>query len=101
MIVTDGRIAWVGIASGMKVPPGAAVEDFPGKYVIPGMINVHGHVSVTSGLVQDTKRFYTREGVANNLALYARYGITSVVSLGTDQPLVYQVRQEQRGGRPK
>jgi imidazolonepropionase-like amidohydrolase len=101
MIVTDGRITWVGHASAMKVPPGAAVQDFAGKYVIPGIINLHGHVSVTSGLVQDTKRFYTHEGVANNLALYARYGITSVASLGTDQPLVYQVRQEQRSGRPK
>ena len=85
----------------MKIPPGGRIQDFTGRYVIPGMINLHGHVSITSGLVQDTKRFYTREGVARNLALYARYGITAVASLGTDQPLVYQIRQEQRAGRPK
>jgi imidazolonepropionase-like amidohydrolase len=101
MIVTDGRITWVGPAAQMKIPSGGRVQDFTGRYVMPGMLNLHGHVSITSGLVQDTTRFYTREGVAKNLALYARYGITAVASLGTDQPLVYQIRQEQQAGRPR
>jgi imidazolonepropionase-like amidohydrolase len=99
MIVTDGRISWVGPAEEMKAP-GGAVQDLTGRYVIPGLINLHGHVSITSGLTQDVKRFYTREGVAANLGLYARYGVTTVASLGTDQPLVYQVRDEQHSGRP-
>src|SRR5450432_4533771 len=100
MIVTDGRITWLGPSAQMKIPPGGTVRDLSGKYVMPGMINLHGHVSITSGLDQDAKSFYTRDRVAKNLALYARYGITAVVSLGTDQPLVYQIREEQRGGRP-
>ena len=101
MIVTDGRITWVGAAGQMKIPAGARVQDFTGRYVIPGMINLHGHVSIASGPVQDPKRFFTREGVTRNLALYARYGITAVASLGTDQPLVYEIRQEQGAGRPR
>jgi imidazolonepropionase-like amidohydrolase len=101
MIVTDGRITWVGPAAQMKIPPGGIVQDFTGRYVIPGMINLHGHVSIASGLVQDAKGFYTRDRVAKNLALYARYGITAVASLGTDQPLVYQIREEQRAGRSR
>jgi imidazolonepropionase-like amidohydrolase len=101
MIVTDGRITWVGPAAKMKVPPGGNVQDLTGKYVMPGMINLHGHVSITSGLVQNTTGFYTREGVQKNLALYARYGITAVASLGTDQPLVYEIRDEERAGRPR
>jgi imidazolonepropionase-like amidohydrolase len=101
MIVTDGRITWVGPAALMKVPPGGTVQDFTGRYVIPGMINLHGHVSIASGLAQDAKGYYTRDRVAKNLALYARYGITAVASLGTDQPLVYQIREEQRAGRSR
>jgi imidazolonepropionase-like amidohydrolase len=101
MIVTDGRITWVGSAAQMAMPPGGKVQNLAGRYVIPGMINLHGHVSIVSGLIQDAKGFYTREGVLKNLALYARYGITSVAALGTDQPLVYQIREEQRGGRPQ
>ena len=100
MIVSDGRITWVGPVALMKIPPGGTVKDLTGRYVMPGIINLHGHVSITSGLEQDPKSFYTREGVDKNLALYARYGITTVVSLGTDQPLVYHVREEQKGDRP-
>jgi imidazolonepropionase-like amidohydrolase len=101
MVVTDGRITWVGPAAQMKIPPGGTVQDFTRRYVIPGMINLHGHVSIVSGLSQDAQGLYTREGVGKNLELYARYGITAVASLGTDQPLVYQIREEQRGGRPR
>jgi imidazolonepropionase-like amidohydrolase len=100
MIVTDGRITWVGPAAKMKIPPGGTARDLTGKFVMPGMINLHGHVSIASGLVQDAKGFYTRDGLARNLALYARFGITSVAALGTDQPLVYQIRGEQLAGRP-
>ncbi len=100
MIVTDGRITWVGPAAKMKTPPGGTARDLTGKFVMPGMINLHGHVSIASGLVQDAKGFYTRDGLARNLALYARFGITSVAALGTDQPLVYQIRGEQLAGRP-
>ncbi len=100
MIIDNGRITWVGPAAQLKVPPGAAVNDLSGKYVMPGMINLHGHVSIVSGLTQDPKRFYTRENVEKNLKIYASYGVTSVVSMGTDQPLVYQLRDEQRRGRP-
>jgi imidazolonepropionase-like amidohydrolase len=100
MIVENGRITWVGPAAQIKVPQGAAINDLTGKFLMPGIINLHGHISVAKGLVQDTKRFYTRENVEKNLALYAGYGVTSVASMGTDQPLVYQIRAEQRSGRP-
>jgi imidazolonepropionase-like amidohydrolase len=100
MIVENGRITWVGPAAQIKVPQGVAINDLTGKFLMPGIINLHGHISVAKGLVQDTKRFYTRENVEKNLALYAGYGVTSVASMGTDQPLVYQIRAEQRSGRP-
>ena len=51
--------------------------------------------------MQDPVRFFTREGVTRDLQLYASYGTTSVASQGTDQkPLVYEMREEQRKGRP-
>jgi imidazolonepropionase-like amidohydrolase len=96
-----GRIDWVGPVAQMKAPAGAPVTDLSGKFVMPGMINLHGHVSITSGFTQNPKKYFTREGVEANLRLYARYGVTSVASLGTDQaPLVYQIRDEQHNGRP-
>ena len=77
------------------------MQDLTGKFVMPGLIDLHTHVSNSDVVMQDPVRFFTREGVTRDLQLYASYGTTSVASLGTDQkPLVYEMREEQRNGRP-
>src|SRR5438876_11934869 len=62
LIMDNGRIAWVGPAAQLQVPAGAEVLDFTGKFVMPGIINLHGHLGNTIDLRQDAK-FYTRENV--------------------------------------
>jgi imidazolonepropionase-like amidohydrolase len=44
ILVEDGRIAAVG--AGLAVPAGARVIDAAGSWVLPGFIEVHGHVGV-------------------------------------------------------
>jgi imidazolonepropionase-like amidohydrolase len=100
LVVQDGRITFVGPASQLKPPAGAAVQDLSGKYVLPGLIDLHVHVAESDGAVQDPKRTFTRENVEKDLRLYASYGVTSVLSMGSDQPLVYQIRDEQHRTRP-
>lgn len=100
LIATDGRITWVGPASQLQAPAGAPVQDLSGKYVMPGLINLHSHVAESDGVTQDPVKLFTREEVGKDLQLFARYGVTTVASLGTDQPLVYEIRAEQRNGRP-
>ena len=101
LVATDGRITWVGPAAELKAPTGAAVQNLAGKFVMPGLIDLHTHVSNSDVVMQDPVRFFTREGVTRDLHLYASYGTTTVASLGTDQkPLVYEMRTEQRNGRP-
>ena len=51
---------------------------------MPGIINLHGHIGNVIGLVQDPKNF-TRANVEHNLQTYAAYGVTSVISMGSDQ----------------
>ncbi len=101
LIATDGRITWIGPATELKAPADAPVQDLAGKFVMPGLIDLHTHVSNSDVEMQDPVRFFTREGVTRDLRLYASYGTTTVASLGTDQkPLVYEMREEQRKGRP-
>jgi len=101
LIATDGRITWIGPKSELKAPAGASVQDLSGKFVMPGLVDLHTHVSNSDVQMQDPVRFFTREGVTRDLKLYASYGTTTVASLGTDQkPLVYEMREEQRKGRP-
>jgi imidazolonepropionase-like amidohydrolase len=99
MIVDSGKIRWVGPTTGLKAPAGAEVVDLAGAYVMPGMINLHGHVGNTIDLEQNAK-FFTRENIEQNLRMYAQYGVTGVISMGTDQDLMFQVRDGQRRGRP-
>ena len=99
MIIDNGRITRIGSAARMPVPAGAEVIDLAGKFVMPGLINLHGHVGNTVDLAQNAK-FYTRDNVEKNLRTYASYGVTTVLSLGTDEDLIFQVRDEQRAGRP-
>src|SRR5436190_15943585 len=95
MIIVDGRIHWVGPAAQLKAPAGAQVTDLAGKFIMPGIINLHGHVGNTIDLSQDPKNF-TRPNVESQLKMYASYGVTSVVSMGSEQPLIMEMRAEQR-----
>jgi imidazolonepropionase-like amidohydrolase len=100
LVVDDGRIAWVGPATQLQAPSGAAVQDLSGKFIMPGIIDLHVHVAESDGVTQDPKTLFTRDNVLAHLKLYASYGVTTVASMGTDQPLVYEIREEQRRSRP-
>jgi imidazolonepropionase-like amidohydrolase len=98
IVMADGKIREMGPAADVKIPAGAQVVDVSGKFVMPGIINLHGHVGMTKGLAQDIKN-YTRENVDENLKTYAVYGVTTTTSMGTDADLILEVRDEQRRGK--
>lgn len=68
ILIRDGRVVVAGRAETVTVPAGAERLSLRGKTVIPGLINAHGHVN-------DPVR---------DLATYAYYGVTTVVSLGNE-----------------
>jgi imidazolonepropionase-like amidohydrolase len=99
MILENGRIAWVGPAAKLKPPTAAPITDLQGKYMMPGIINLHVHLGATIGLDQNEK-FFTPENVEKDLKTYASYGVTTVLSMGTDKDSIFKIRDEQRAGRP-
>ena len=97
-LVIDGdRILAVGDAAKLKLPAGARVVEVRGRTIMPGIINAHGHVGLVAG-GQSRADAYTRENVQPQLLQYERYGVTSVLTLGLNRDLVYDVRDEQRRG---
>lgn len=93
LVITDGRIRTVGPRSAVTLPPGTEEIDVTGKYIMPGLINAHGHVGATVGL--NGNGGYTRNNLLRQLGLYARYGVTAVNSLGGDQVEGFDLRNEQ------
>src|SRR5437879_6380613 len=65
IMVRAGKIEAIGPS--VAIPAGVQRIDISGKTIIPGLINAHGHVSSL-----------------DQLDLYARYGVTTVFSLGGD-----------------
>lgn len=90
MIVRDGRVAEI-----IEGPAdGAESVDLGGAYVVPGFINAHAHVS---GRWADDAVTDTADRVRGDLALYARYGVTTVLSLGGAPAEAFAVRDAQAG----
>jgi imidazolonepropionase-like amidohydrolase len=83
LLVSNGRVVAVGTKENVKIPEQATVHDVTGKTIIPGLINAHGHVGDVKGIEGG---HYSKENIIDNLSIYARYGITTVVSLGGDKP---------------
>jgi imidazolonepropionase-like amidohydrolase len=91
LVMRGDRIEAVGPRGSVPLPEGATVIDGTGKTVIPGLVNGHGHLGLTRGLVQ-SKDNYSRESILQNLIQYARYGVTTSVSLGLDSEPIFEVR---------
>jgi imidazolonepropionase-like amidohydrolase len=94
IVLQDGRIQQVGPAERIRIPAGAERIDVAGKTIVPGLINTHGHVGETQGL-RSGPEFYTEENLLRQLGLYARYGVTTVFSLGGDQEQGFRLRDAQ------
>ncbi len=99
IVMTDGKIAFVGPMAQLKAPAGAKTVDLAGKFVMPGIIDAHVHVGMMHDLTQDEK-YETPENVQADLKQYSAYGVTSVQVLGTDKDFVLQMRNQQRKSRP-
>ena len=99
LVVRDGRVAALGPRETTEIPADAEVIDGAGRFIIPGLINAHGHVGGTVGL-ESGPEFFSREIIREQLALYASYGVTTVVSLGGDGEADIAVRREQMDAIP-
>ena len=93
LVISDGRVRSVGPRSAVTLPDDAEIISVEGKTIMPGLINAHGHVGATVGL--DANADSSTENLLRQLRLYARYGITTVNSLGGDEASGFALRDEQ------
>ena len=82
VVVEAGNITQVGPLASVKIPAGATVIDGRGKFLIPGLADMHSHV--------DRKEM---------LPLFLQAGVTATLNMGLASPqFVTQTRAELDGG---
>ena len=92
LVVRDGRVA--GLVG--NPPEGAELVSLRNRWIVPGLINTHGHVS---GRWADNDVEDAASRVRGDLGLYARYGVTTVLSLGGAPDEAVGVRDAQDSER--
>jgi len=82
-IVQNDQFTRVGRRSDVQVPAGARRVDLTGKTVMPGKVDLHGHIGYQHD-VDGTmaKEYFTRENLIDHLQRLAYYGFSAVVSVG-------------------
>ncbi|MGZ8230858.1 MAG: amidohydrolase family protein [Burkholderiales bacterium] len=81
VLVVDGaRIAAAGTAGNVRVPAGARRVDVAGKTLMPMIIDTHVHLSPR------------RDAIVRDLKMRAYYGVSAVLSMGTDSIDSYEFR---------
>jgi len=76
LLVQDGRVGAVGGPGAVAIPAGATRIDVSGKTIVPGFINAHGHLS------NGDETLPPRVRILQQLGLFARYGVTTVYTMG-------------------
>ena len=84
VLVRGEYIAAIGPSAEMVIPRGARVIDGRGKFLVPGFIEMHAHLS---------------KARASALGLFIANGVTTVRDMGGDHEEVLRWRQEIRSGK--
>ncbi len=98
IVIRDGRIVAIGASAETPVPSGAEVVDYTGKTIIPGLISAHSHVGIFVGLKAAPEN-YSRDIILRQLKQLEGYGVTTVMSLGLNGPVFYELRPELHAGQ--
>lgn len=79
-------------------PADATLVDCTGKTIIPGLISAHSHLGVLENNADPSPSAYNTPNVTAALAQFERFGVTTIVSLGLNRDLVYDLRAQQHAG---
>jgi imidazolonepropionase-like amidohydrolase len=97
VVIAGSRIRAVGSRANVPIPAGSEKIDGRGKFLLPGLIDLHVHLGTTGG-PGFRAADYTRERVERNLNQYLYFGVTSVRSIGTEREAGLAIRNDQREG---
>ncbi len=94
VLIRDGRIASIESAGDIELPEGGHTIDGRGATLLPGLIDIHGHISSPTG--PPWTRSLPDDDANLQAFLYA--GVTTVLDMGSMAPDAYERRERLRTG---
>ncbi|MBV9931927.1 MAG: amidohydrolase family protein [Alphaproteobacteria bacterium] len=99
VVVDGGRFVAI-LPSGRAGPPQGRVIDGRGKFLIPGLIDIHIHLAGSvAGAVPGGGATVDRNAALQALASYLYAGVTTVLDVGNDPANILPLRADERAGR--
>jgi imidazolonepropionase-like amidohydrolase len=95
VLIRDGKISSL---LDQKPSVNAVVVDMKGKTIIPLLTNVHGHLGMAKGTKVAPENF-TRDQITKELDRYLSYGVGTVVSMGTDKEIIFDIKKDSHAGK--
>ncbi len=92
VLVANGRIERIGPSASLNIADDVSRINVAGKTIIPGLINTHGHLN------NGDRSLTVYDQILQQLRVYARFGITTVYTLGDDGKESVRVSQENERG---
>lgn len=101
VVIQEGRIVAAGRAGEVEIPDGLEIEDAAGRFLLPGLIDVHAHALVPT--CEQTPSGTRISGFDENLSeqvmeMLLRYGITTARSPATPTQLGVAMRDSLASG---
>jgi imidazolonepropionase-like amidohydrolase len=94
ILISLDRITAVGPATGVRIPEGARVVDVRGRTILPGLVDLHTHLTGGwDGVTVDLL------GYRHFLKAFLYAGVTTTFDLANSLPFTTQLRQEVAAGR--
>jgi imidazolonepropionase-like amidohydrolase len=96
LVIKEDKIEAI-LSANTALPGNAEKTDLSGKFVIPSFINGHCHLGLIKG-DNTSPNNYTRENILRHLKKYEQFGIGRVLCLGTDQEIIFPLRDSSQKG---
>ncbi len=108
VLVRDGLIAAIGSRDEVRVPPGAQVIDGRGRYLMPGLVDMHVHIEYDSDLlllaangVTSIRNMWGNTGMKLNLGLPDQLVLREAIAAGElFGPAIYTTGPVMEGDPP-
>lgn len=98
MLIRDGVIQEVAVASAIDVPTDVVSYDLDGKTLMPALVNTHAHLG-WEAYGDWGSQYFTEANLIDHLHRHAYYGVGTIISTGSDkEDVARRVKLEQLRG---